>query len=42
MVTQVRSFIDAHQIACAGPFLYAHILEVIMYGYLVDLNILWS
>lgn len=27
MVTQVRSFIDAHQIACAGPFLYAHILE---------------
>jgi len=28
MVTQVRSFIDSHQIACAGPFLYAHILEV--------------
>eukprot|EP00111_Clytia_hemisphaerica_P005863 TCONS_00016961-protein len=27
MVSQVRSFIDSHQIACAGPFLYAHILE---------------
>lgn len=26
-VSQVRSFIDSHQIACAGPFLYAHVLE---------------
>ena len=28
MVNQVRSFIDSHQIVCAGPFLYAHVQEV--------------
>ncbi|XP_065663876.1 cell division control protein 45 homolog isoform X2 [Hydra vulgaris] len=27
LVLQVRSFIDSHQVVCAGPFLYAHMLE---------------
>eukprot|EP00794_Sanderia_malayensis_P013727 gene13727-15158_t len=27
LVNQVRSFIDMHQIVCAGPFLYAHVQE---------------
>ena len=27
MVNQVQSFIDSHQIVCAGPFLYAHVQE---------------
>ena len=28
VVNQVRSFIDMHQVVCAGPFLYAHVQEV--------------
>jgi len=27
VVNQVRSFIDMHQVVCAGPFLYAHVQE---------------
>ncbi|XP_057295663.1 cell division control protein 45 homolog isoform X1 [Hydractinia symbiolongicarpus] len=27
MVNQVRSFIDSHQIVCAGPFLYVHVQD---------------
>ena len=28
IVTQVRNFIDTHQVVCAGPFIYAYVEEV--------------
>ncbi len=28
IVTQIRNFIDTHQVVCAGPFVYAYVEEV--------------
>lgn len=28
--TQVRNFIDTHQVVCTGPFVYAYVEEVCM------------
>jgi len=30
IVTQVRNFIDTHQVVCTGPFIYAYVDEVRM------------
>ncbi len=28
IVTQIRNFVDTHQVVCAGPFVYAYVEEV--------------
>ena len=28
IVSQIRNFIDTHQVVCAGPFVYAYVEEV--------------
>lgn len=39
IVSQVRTFIDMHQVVCAGPFIYAYVEEV-SYSIIVDLLLL--
>ncbi len=33
---QVRNFLDSHKVACAGPFLYAYVEEVCVWGQVLN------